>query len=162
MMDLALMRNPFVAVLMAAAASLVPGLELRVGIPTGVALGLPMGLAITAATLGNCLQIPIAMLVVDWLYQHSERIPVLHRWLVRTEAGVQRHRTLIRRFGWIGLAIFVILPLPTTGVWGGVVLARIFNMDRIPILAGVGLGIILSGLVWGLGFQGGFSLFDLV
>lgn len=161
-MDLALMRNPFVAVFLAAAASLIPGLELRVGIPTGIALGLSSGVAITAATIGNCLQIPIAWFVVNWLYRHAGKVPFLHRWLVKTEGQVQRHRPLLRRFGWIGLAIFVILPLPATGVWGGMVLARIFHMERTPVLAGLTLGMIASGLIWGLGFHGAFSLFDFI
>lgn len=160
-MDLSVMRNPVAAVLLAAAASLIPGLELRVGIPTGIALGLSSGAAITAATIGNCLQIPIAYVVVNWLYRHAGRVPFLHRWLLKTEGQVQRHRPLINRWGWIGLAIFVILPLPATGVWGGMVLGRLLHMARTPVLAGLVLGMIASGLIWGLGFHGAFSLFDL-
>lgn len=139
------------------AASLIPGLELRVGIPTGLAMGLPTLAAIAIATLGNTLQVPIAIKLVDWAYRNSTRYPRVRTWLAKTEAKMQRHHALIRRWGWIGLAAFVILPLPATGVFGGVVLSRLLQMPLAGVWAGISLGIALSGALFGLGAHGIFS-----
>jgi uncharacterized membrane protein len=141
------------------ATSLIPGLELRVGIPTGLAMGLPTLAAIAIAVLGNTLQVPIAIRLVDWAYRNSKRFPRVQAWLAKTEAQLQRHQPLMRRWGWIGLAVFVVLPLPATGVFGGVILSRLLQIPVAGVWAGIALGIALSGAVFGLGAHGLFSLF---
>lgn len=148
------------AILATFSASLVPGLELRAGIPAGIALGLPTETAVLVAIAGNTLQIPLAIWVTDRARAHAERLPRMQGWLARTEAQVSRHQMLIRRFGWIGLAAFVLLPLPGTGVWGGVVLGRLLQVPTAGVWSGVSLGIALSGLVFGLTAHGALTLFS--
>jgi len=143
------------------ATSLIPGLELRAGIPVGLALGLPAPLTTAVATGGNILQIRVAMAAVAWAYDHAARLPAAQRWLVKSEQQVERHGPLIRRWGWLGLAGFVLLPFPGTGVWGGVVLARLLQVPAASAWLGIALGVLCSGLLWGLGFYGGYSLFRL-
>jgi uncharacterized membrane protein len=140
------------------AASLIPGLELRVGIPTGLAMGLPTLTAVAVAVIGNTLQVPIALHLVDWAYRNAGRFPRVQAWLQKTERQLARHQALIRRWGWIGLAAFVLLPLPATGVFGGVVLSRLLRIPALGIWSGIGLGIALSGAIFGLGAHGLLSL----
>lgn len=147
-------------VLITFAASLVPGLELRAGIPTGVALGLPIPLAVTVSVIGNILQIIAALYLIEWAYRHAARFPRVQRWLIKTETQVQRHRSLIQRFGWIGLAAFVLLPLPGTGAWGGAVLARLLQLSVWGIWMGLSLGIVLSGILVGAGIHGALQIFS--
>jgi uncharacterized membrane protein len=149
------------SIAVAFAVSLIPGLELRAGIPAGVALGLPLPLALAASVAGNALQIGVALWLVNWASRRSARFPALHRWLHKTQAQVQRHGPLIRRFGWIGLAVFVVLPLPATGVWGGVILARILHLSVRSVWMGLSVGLALSGAVVAAATQGALAVWSL-
>ncbi|MFZ5827238.1 MAG: COG2426 family protein [Bacillota bacterium] len=149
-------------ILVTFATSLIPGLELRAGIPAGLALGLPTTTAVAVAVAGNVLQIPLVLLVLNWAYRHGARFPLVDRWLRKTEAQVERHRPLIRRLGWIGVTIFVLLPLPATGVWGGGVLARLLQLTGGGLWFGLSLGIALSGLLMGAAAQGAISVWRLI
>lgn len=144
------------------AASLIPGLDLRAGIPTGVALGLPVPVAVMVSVAGNIVHILVALFLIDWVYRNAARFPRIQRWLTQTQQTGDRYRPLIQRYGWIGLAVFVLLPLPGTGAWGGVVLARLLQVSAGSMWLGISLGIALSGAIVGAGVAGVVKLFSLV
>lgn len=154
------MGSALLAVLATFGLSLLPGLELRAGIPAGMAMGLSAGVATLVAVLGNLLQIPIALWAVSLGYQRFSRIPRVQHWLARTEGGVGRHAPLIRRWGWLGLAAFVLLPLPATGVWGGVVLARLLGLTAGPVWLGLAVGVAASGALFGMASHGALTAFQ--
>lgn len=141
--------------------SMLPGLELRAGIPAGVALGLDTPTAVVVAVLGNILQIAGALVVIEWAYRQCTRIPLLNRWLTTAEGTVGPYRTWIRRYGWLGLALFVSLPLPGSGIWGGTVLARLLQVSAPGLWLGLSLGVAGAGIVMGLLTEGAFTIFRL-
>lgn len=147
-----------VEVLLTVLVALVPMLELRAAIPLGIALGLPPTLATLLGILGNLLQIQVAIACIRWAYRYCSRHPRINRWLSGTEAKVNRYQSLIRKWGWAGLAAFVLLPLPGTGVWGGVVLARLIGLPAAGLWMGLTLGIAASGALFGLGTSGAFAM----
>ena len=153
--------NPMIAMLIAFAVSMIPMLELRAGIPVGVALGLPTPTATIVGIVGNILQIQIAVVAVAWAYRQCARYPRIRGWITKTEAQIDRHKRLVQRWGWLGLTAFVLLPLPGTGVWGGVVLARLLGLGARPVWIGLSLGIAASGLIFGLGTHGTVSVINL-
>jgi uncharacterized membrane protein len=153
-------RDVLIDLLSTFAVSMVPLLELRAAIPLGVALGLPTVTATVTAILGNLTQVPVARWVVDLAYRFAHRFAFADRWLKKTEVQTGRYTAMIRRWGWVGLAVFVVLPLPGTGVWGGIVLARLLGLATGPIWLGLGLGIALSGAIFGLGTHGAFSVLE--
>lgn len=154
------MNSKFLAILATFAASFIPGLEVKLGIPVGVAMGLPTALAMAVALLGNLLQVVLALWLVDWAYNRSARLTRVKRWLEKAEARAMRHKSLIQRYGWLGLAIFVVLPLPGTGVWGGVILSRLLQVPRVSVWIGVSLGVLISGILFGLGAHGTVEIFE--
>jgi uncharacterized membrane protein len=154
-------ENHLVALLLTFLASMLPVLELRAGIPMGIAMGLPALPATLAGILGNTVQIYLAVVVIGWAYRMSRRIPRVARWLGKTEQQVGKHTKFIQRWGWIGLAIFVGLPLPGSGVWGGVVLSRLLGLTGGPLWAGLSVGVAIAGAVMGLASHGTFALIRL-
>jgi len=151
------MGDDLIALLATLGVSAVPGLELRAGIPLGMAMGLPSGVATAAAIAGNVLQIPMATWVVAGAYRYVSRVPAIKRWLTRVESQVARYKPMIQRWGWLGMAFFVVIPLPATGVWGGVVIARLIRMQAWAVWTGLSLGLMISGLVAALTTMGAFS-----
>lgn len=153
------MSGELLAVLATFGVALVPVLELRAGIPVGMALGLPTIAATATAVLGNIVQIKLAMLVIAWAYRWLVRFPRIGRWVADTEIKVRPHAALIERWGWVGLALFVLLPLPGTGVWGGVLVSRLLGLGLGAVWMGLALGVALSGTVIGLGAHGALTAF---
>lgn len=153
------MASDLLAVLATFGLSMIPGLELRAGIPAGLAMGLSPWAATFTAVVGDALQIPVAIWVVALAYRRFSRMPRVHRWLERTEVKAGRHAPLIRKWGWLGLALFVLLPLPATGVWGGVVLARLLGLASATLYGGLVIGVAASGIIVGLAAHGAFTAF---
>jgi uncharacterized membrane protein len=78
-----------------------------------------------------------------------ERLPKAGDWLRRARIGAQqtiRQRPWIRRLATLGVAIFVLLPLPGSGVLGGCLVARVIGLSSLrAFLATVTAGI---GVAW--------------
>lgn len=152
------MENLWWGVFATFGASLVPGMDLRIGIPIGAAMGIPVPWAAFAATSGNVLQIGLIAAFVDMVYKRAARWPKLHGWILRTQEQALRYERWIKRFGWLGLVLFVIVPLPGTGVVGGVILARLLRMSNLVMWSAIGVAITLTGLIFGLGTHGTMRL----
>lgn len=156
------MTGTLLAILTTIAVSLVPLIELRGAIPLGVAMGLPTLTAVIVATAGNLLLIPLGHGIVLILYRLVHHIPLIHRLLAWVEARAAKHRPTLDQWGWLGLAIFVGVPLPGTGAWSGIILARLVGLPTSKAWLGMALGVIAAGILVGLATQGVSSLYFLV
>jgi len=54
----------------------------------------------------------------------------------------KRVEPYVRRYGFLGLVVFVTIPLLATGIWTGALAAYILSMDR-----GIALALVLGGLI---------------
>ena len=136
--------------------SMLPVVELRGGLPAGVAMGLPLREAFFAALLGNLLPVPFIILfarrVFAWVRIH---IPRLGRWVDRLEQKAWRKSDRVVKYQTWGLLLFVAVPLPGTGAWTGALIAALLDLRlklAVPaITAGVFLaGVIISLLTYGV------------
>ena len=130
--------------------SMVPVLELRGGIPAGVAMGLPIPTALLAAVLGNMLPVPFVILFIrkifKWVRVH---IPRLGSFVDRIEARAYAKMQNGRRVRWEawGLLLFVAIPLPGTGAWTGSLIAALMDLrlkNAVPVIF---LGVLIAGLI---------------
>ena len=108
--------------------SMLPVIELRGGLPAGVAMGLPLREAFFAALLGNLLPVPFIILFARrgfaWVRAH---IPRLGRWVDRIERKAWSKSDKVVRYQAWGLLLFVAVPLPGTGAWTGALIAALLN-----------------------------------
>jgi len=125
-----------------------PVVELRGAIPLGLALGLSPWQAWLWSVLGNLLPVPALLLGTRTGLQWLGRQPWLHRH-VRAwgERGSSRLAVHVNRWGLLGLAVFVAVPLPGTGAWTGAVAASLLGMKPGPALAAIALGVAVAGLL---------------
>ena len=104
--------------------SMLPVIELRGGLPAGVAMGLPLREAFFAALLGNLLPVPFIILFARrgfaWVRAH---IPRLGRWVDRIEQKAWSKSDKVVHYQAWGLLLFVAVPLPGTGAWTGALIA---------------------------------------
>ena len=136
--------------------AMVPVLELRGAIPFGVAvLRLPVYLAFIASVIGNMIPVPFILVFIrrifKWMRAH---FPRLGRLIDRLESKAHLKGRKVTRFKYLGLFIFVAIPLPGTGAWTGALAAAFLDMrlkHALPaIFAGVVVaGLLISGLTYG-------------
>ena len=96
--------------------SMIPIIELRGGIPFGVALGLPYWLAFPAAVIGNVIPAPFIIVYIRRIFAWMRRhLPRLNSMVDKLEEKAHLKGQKVRRYQYLGLWIFVAIPLPGTG-----------------------------------------------
>ncbi len=130
--------------------SLIPTFEGRYAIVYGIGRGYSLPWTLLAASLGVLLLsfvLPLVLPHVDrlmlWLEGTSlKKVARLYlRYIKRVREKVHPY---VERWSFIGLLIFVAVPLPGTGVWTGALAAYILGMKRGKTMIALILGGFLS------------------
>ena len=128
--------------------SMVPVVELRGGVPFGVALGLPTWAALIAGIIGNMIPVPFIVVyirrILHWMRRHSVRLGQLAERLER-KAHLKGHT--VTKYKYLGLYIFVAIPLPGTGAWTGALVAAFLDMPLRKAVPSILGGVITAGLI---------------
>jgi uncharacterized membrane protein len=125
--------------------SVVPWVELRLAIPYGIARGVHPLLACAAAVAASWVIVYPVFIILDLFYERFlSKVPLVRRVVdeVRT-----RGRGYVERWGVLGVAIYVSLPLPGPGVYSGALLAWLFGLPRRQALAALASGVVVSALL---------------
>ena len=130
--------------------SMVPVIELRAGVPAGVAMGLPIPAALAAGVLGNMIPVPLVILfirrVFRWIRVHIPKLGVVVDRLETRAYAKMSSRHLVRWQAW-GLLLFVAIPLPGTGAWTGSLVAALMDLrlkNAVPVIF---IGTVIAGLI---------------
>ena len=128
--------------------SMVPVVELRGGVPFGAALGLAPAEALIAGIIGNMIPIPFIVVyirrILQWL---RRRFPRLGRLVSRLERKAHLKGRTVSRYKYLGLFIFVAIPLPGTGAWTGALAAAFLDMPLRRAVPSILLGVITAGFI---------------
>lgn len=128
--------------------SMIPIIELRGGLPFGVALGLPYYLAFPAAVLGNIIPAPFIIIYIRRIFQLMRRyLPRLNGLVDKMEQKAHLKGQKVQRYQYLGLWIFVAIPLPGTGAWTGSLAAAFLDMRLKKALPAVILGVLTAGCI---------------
>lgn len=125
-----------------------PVIELKGAIPYGIAMDMPLMTTFIIAFLGAALPVPFILAflkpVMDWLKKSTKPFQKFAHWL---EARSQKKGGKIQKYEYPALFVFVAIPLPTTGVWTGALIATLLGLDYKKSLAVILLGNLIAGLV---------------
>lgn len=140
--------------------SMLPVVELRGGIPFGTALGLPAGAALCASIVGNLIPVPFIIVYIRRIFQWMRRrLPRLNRLVDRLEKKAHLKGQKVTRYKYLGLLLFVAIPLPGTGAWTGALAAAFLDMPLRKALPSIFAGILLAGVAISVLTFGVASLF---
>lgn len=128
--------------------SMVPFVELRLGLPYGLAKGLSVLPAYAAAIAGNLLPAPFIILYIRkifaWLRMRSA-------WFENLVSGLERKGELkgdtVRKYGVPGLILLVAIPLPGTGAWTGALVAALLDIRIKRAIPAIFVGLLISGVI---------------
>ena len=132
--------------------SMVPVIELRGGVPFGTALGLSPLNALVVSIIGNMLPIPFIIVYIRRIFKWMRRhMPRLDRLVDRLEARAHLKGRTVSKYKYLGLMIFVAIPLPGTGGWTGALIAAFLDMRLRSALPSIFGGVLIAGfLITGL------------
>ena len=142
--------------------TLLPFLELRYSIPAGILLGrvgLPFGLALVGFGLNpfvvffvcvivNILLGMMIFLVLDKVIHHFLRFKVFKKIydkiITRSQEKIRKY---VEKYGELGVALFIAIPLPGSGVYSGALGAYALGLDfRKFIIADI-IGVTIAGII---------------
>jgi uncharacterized membrane protein len=145
------MIEKYLLVLLTAAT---PIIELRGAIPLGIAMGLPLLEVWLLALIGNLIPVPFILLGITYILSQLKQLPRIHNLVIHLrKKGGTRLYPKIQRWGWLGLLIFVSIPLPGTGAWTGALAASFLNLRFWPSLISITVGVTVASIfISSLGF----------
>ena len=127
--------------------SMIPVVELRGGIPFGVAAGLPVWQAYLAAVLGNMIPVPFIIVYIRRIFRWlRERFPRFNGVVDSLERKAHLKGRKVTRYKYLGLILFVAIPLPGTGAWTGALAAAFLDMPLRRALPSVLIGVLAAGI----------------
>ena len=128
--------------------SMAPVVELRLGLPYGIALGLDYPLALTAALVGNMIPVPFIIIYIErifaWIRRHWARLDSV---ITKLENRAHLKGEKVKKYGPLGLLIFVAVPLPGTGAWTGALVAALLNMSLKKAVPSILLGVCIAATI---------------
>ena len=128
--------------------SMLPIIELRGGLPFGVALGLPYQLAFPAAVIGNLIPAPFIIVYIRRIFMMMRRyMPKLNGVVDKLEQKAHLKGQKVQRYQYLGLWLFVAIPLPGTGAWTGCLAAAFLGMRLKKAMPAVVLGVLTAGTI---------------
>ena len=155
-----LTENPAGEFCFTAMVSMIPVAELRLGIPFGVARGLPVWAACLAAVLGNMLPVPFIVVYIRRIFQWMRRrLPWLNSLVDKLERKAHLKGQTVTKYKYLGLLIFVAIPRPGPGAWTGSLAAAFLDMPLRKALPSIFAGIVIAGLAISILTFGVASLF---
>lgn len=128
--------------------SMIPVLELRAGLPFGVALGLPPWKALIASILGNLIPLPFIVVYIRRIFQWLRKVfPRLDGLICRLEDKAHLKGRRVNQYKYLGLMIFVAIPLPGTGGWTGALAAAFLDMPIRKAMPSLIAGVCIAGVI---------------
>ncbi|AHL22251.1 COG2426 family protein [Thermococcus nautili] len=130
--------------------SLVPTFEGRYAIVYGIGRGYPLWETLLSASLGVLLLsllLPALLPYIDRIMLWLEKTPlrkVAHFYLYYVERVRKKAHPYVEKWGFIGLTIFVAIPLPGTGIWTGALAAYLLGIEKKQTVPALILGGLLS------------------
>lgn len=113
----------------------------------GIAMGIPFWTTYWLALAGSCLPVPFIIFFIERVirWMSASRVRFFRRFASWLLGKVQKHRSTIDRYGYLGVLIFVAIPLPGTGVWTGSLLASLLDLRPRLAIPLVLLGNVIAG-----------------
>ena len=103
--------------------SLLPVIELRGSIPVGYYQGLPWYTNMITSIIGNLLPVPFILLFVVKVFEFMKKRNIMVGFIEKIEKRAMSRSDSIANKEFIGLMLFVAIPLPGTGAWTGALIA---------------------------------------
>ena len=146
--------NTGMVLLITALLSLMPISELRGAIPFAIAKNIQWYFALPFSVVFNILAAPLFWFFLATIHKlmYGTRPEKGIRWYKKffdyfVERARKKLSAGVEKWGWLGIALFVAIPLPMTGAWTGTLGAWVLGVSKRRTMAAVILGVIIAGVI---------------
>ena len=130
--------------------SMFPLLELRGGMIAAAVFKMPYLQAMVLCLLGNMLPMPFILLFITKIFDALKKTKLFKPMVQKIENKAMGKSDKIQKYEFLGILLFVGIPLPGTGAWTGSLIAVLFGMKPKKSLLFIFLGVLTAGLIMSL------------
>jgi uncharacterized membrane protein len=135
--------------------AMTPISELRGAIPLALfKLGMSPVQAYIYSVIGNMLPVTPLLLFLDPVSNWLRRYQLFDRFFDWLFARTRRYNARMEKYGALGLASFVAIPLPMTGAWTGCAVAFVFGIRFKYAFPTILAGVLVAGVIVTLWYMG--------
>jgi uncharacterized membrane protein len=127
--------------------SLFPILEVRGGLVAATLLQIPEMTAIPICIVGNVLPIPFILLFIKQIFKWMKKIRIFRPMIEWLEKKAMGKSETIKKYEFLGLLLFVGIPLPGTGAWTGALIASLLGVDIKKSSVAIFLGVLMATVI---------------
>ena len=127
--------------------SMIPILELRGGLVAASILKIEMIRAIGICLLGNIIPIPFILIFITPIFDWLKGTKFLKPLVEKLEKKAMSKSDNIQKYEFIGLVLFVGIPLPGTGAWTGSLIAALLDIKLKKAFPAILLGLLLATVI---------------
>lgn len=127
--------------------SLLPILELRGGLIAAALLNIKPLPAFLVCFLANVLIIPFVLFLMESILNLLSKVSFIKKIIDWLKNKTLKKKDTIEKYGYLGIFLFVAVPLPGSGAWTGCLLAVLLNLDKKKSFLAALLGVLLAGII---------------
>ena len=131
--------------------SMIPILELRGGLLAASLLKISAAKALPICIVGNIIPIPFILLFIRQIFKWMKKTKLFRGLIIKMENRAMGKSDQIKRYEFLGLLLFVGIPLPGTGAWTGALIASLLGIDikksSLAILCGIAMATVIMYIV---------------
>lgn len=127
--------------------SMFPILELRGGLIAASLLGINIFEAIGICIVGNLIPIPFILLFITPIFRWLKKTKLFRPLVEKLEAKSMSKSDQIKKYEFLGLVLFVGIPLPGTGAWTGSLIASLLDIKFKKAFPAIVCGLILATVI---------------
>ncbi len=127
--------------------SMVPILELRGGLLAASVMNIDIVNAVWYCVIGNIIPVPFILLLITPVFNWLKRTKTFRPMVEKLESRAMGKSEQIEKYQFLGLVLFVGIPLPGTGAWTGSLIASLLGMKFKKAFPAVLLGIVMATVI---------------
>ncbi len=127
--------------------SLMPILELRGGLIAASLLDMDPLTSFIVCLVANILVIPFVLFMVEFVFNLLSKIETLGKAITWWKEKALSKKDVIEKYGYLGIMIFVAVPLPGSGAWTGCLISVLLGLDKKKSFIAALLGVLIAGII---------------
>ncbi len=140
--------------------AMAPVSELRGSIPYGILRGLPAFPVILVSIVFNIIAGIVVFLFLDKFVRFFLNFGIFRKYYSKiVERSQKKIHAQVEKYGWMGVALFVGIPLPITGAWTGALGSYLIGLDKKKTIISIILGVIAASIIISIVTLSGASAF---
>lgn len=127
--------------------SVMPILELRGGLIAAALLNMNPYTSLLVCLIGNILVIPFVLFFFEKVIEFLSKAKFFDKIFTWFKKKTLKHKNVIEKYGYLGILIFVAVPLPGSGAWTGCFLADLLGLNKKKSFFAALLGVVVAAII---------------